>query len=732
MRNRTIQAMSIGLSAVLLSGPVSLTAYAAEVEIPTDTEDSVKEQEADASDEMEVAEDVSNLSEQLNNSGVSENLKDSASDAALENQYQQQVDEISQDESVAIDAVDSTCTSTENVVKASEAIDTAVEQVDQAASDADDAIGTMQDTVSQAADDAQNAVFVISDNATTKDDAQLLIADTSKTVEDATTAFDSATEKYDQALADYESAKDDYDTALKAYNSNMTDAKSDMDSANSSLEAIQAKLQELEKQLAQARTELAEAGADALIAAEDNKAPDTAKYVEVVLQNYYIPSTEELEDGQKISNFTSVASEDGAEYIHVSYDIVDSEGKVLRTINADYGYEIDSNSGQIQLYTRELTYQYNDSNGNPVVLAKDQAEKLNNTVVIGKETYIPLFKLDGKYEGARPIEKASRKASIAQGKEYVKNRYTPDREEYKVDVQFNDDWDASLRLLGLQWVTEGTYTATVYSRLDEKFSNTGSPLWMDDSKDYTSYISNVRAKVTAYDNLIKSVTDARTQYKDASNKVADIQKRLESLEQGGTLISATNMVRLEMQLNSAKETYSMAKDNLTKAKNALAEAKDIFTSRFPALAKPQGQTQSQNDSVEVQEFYPVSQLIALEDVIEEELVEEPNTLPIIQTNGTVHASVQDTNSENTVGGISAAGSQSLDDASEVESKIDTPPTEVIQIPEDETPLGITLSGIMERGKWFIGLAGVSVAAGGVAILEVKRHAAAKIIDKLNQ
>ncbi|SDB25948.1 hypothetical protein SAMN02910298_01315 [Pseudobutyrivibrio sp. YE44] len=734
MRNRKIQAMSMGLSALLLSSPVSLTAYAMEAEDEVDVKEEVQEQEIASSSETDVADDVSNLSEQLNNSGVSENLKDSAGEEALDGQYEQQVDDISKEETLAKDAVDSTCVSTDNVAKAAEAMENAVGQVDQATTDAGEVSSAVQETTSQAAVDAENAVIVVAQDSTTKTDAEVLIADTTKTVEEATTAFDSATEKYDQAMADYTAAKDDYDTALAAYNSNVATAKEEMVSANESLEAIQTKLQELEKQLSEARTELTDAGVDALLAAEDNKSADTVKYVTAVLENYYIPTTEELKEGQKISNFSSVTTDEEG-LLQVSYDITDESGNVLRTVNANYGYVVDEATGQIQLYTKELTYQYNDVTGQPVVLNKEEAEKLNGKVEIDNTTYLPLFEYDGVYDSVRTMKTATRSSSVAAAQRLVQKSFTPDREEYKVDLTFNDDWNTSYKSAERQYETVGTYSAKVYSRLDKKFTDTGSPLWMDDSTDYTSYVSGARAKVTAYDNLIKSVVDAKNQYQAASEKVAEIQQRLDTLDNTGTVISMTNIIRLEMQLNSAKETYGLAKDNLEKAKNSLTEAKDIFTSRFAAKLNPGSQLQTEEESTSmVSGTYSLAQINTLEQDIEKELTEEVTEAPEVTEVTTVGRYAR----SNMVAQFDASNEadnsaiSSGKDSSETKKKPSSVPKIVIEIPDEDTPLGITLSGLMERSRWFVGLAGVFVAGGGVAILEIKRHRAAKIIDKLNQ
>jgi hypothetical protein len=80
------------------------------------------------------------------------------------------------------------------------------------------------------------------------------------------------------------------------------------------------------------------------------------------------------------------------------------------------------------------------------------------------------------------------------------------------------------------------------------------------------------------------------------------------------------------------------------------------------------------------------------------------------------------------------GGAGADTQEESDLPIDVPlnPEEVVTIEEEPTPLAITMTGLVQHVKWFAGLAGVSAAGAGVTVFEIKRRAAAKIIDKLNQ
>ena len=114
----------------------------------------------------------------------------------------------------------------------------------------------------------------------------------------------------------------------------------------------------------------------------------------------------------------------------------------------------------------------------------------------------------------------------------------------------------------------------------------------------------------------------------------------------------------------------------------------------------------------------VEEIEETEEIPEEELLEEvPEEAPIVS-----HQSAE-----------SGSTSGSGDVAEEVQPQPEPElPPQTVTIQDEEAPKGVTLAGIMERGKWFVALGGVSVAGAGVGVLEAKRRAAMKILDKLNQ
>ncbi len=115
------------------------------------------------------------------------------------------------------------------------------------------------------------------------------------------------------------------------------------------------------------------------------------------------------------------------------------------------------------------------------------------------------------------------------------------------------------------------------------------------------------------------------------------------------------------------------------------------------------------------------EILETEEEVEEELEEEHLEEEITNTVG---------------GGNSSNGGDSEEPTIKTEpdeiSEDGVPELDGILIEEEEAPKGITIAGIMARGKWFVALGGVSVAGIGVGAFEAKRRAAMKLLDKLNQ
>ncbi len=781
MRNRSVQAISIGLSAITMAGPVSMTVYAQTAEATHDAATTTEQQVSNDSEEKAIAEEVSGLSEQLNNTTVTDELGDAAAAPAAEGQFDQSVSDVINDASAARNAVDSVSASMDNVVKAEESVEEATNSAKDAAEQASASINDATESTANASKQAESAVEALMDQSTSKDEAEVIVADTEKTVEEAQTAFDSAETTYNQALEAYNLAKDDFDTAYAAYNSNKQDAEDGLKNAEDSLQQAQDHLDELQKQLEDAKKELAAAGADALLAAEDNKEISTADYMAAVLQHYYVPNSQELSEGQTISNFNVDVVDGNEGHLKVTYDILDSDGNVLRTVDADYGYTVSPEDGQVQLYTKELTYQYTNAEGETVFITKEEADALDGQVEIANYWtidgyFMPIYKDYKKYIGTRPWPRyTSKAAAIASGMEWCISQYEDDKDIYKASIDFDDDWKCEIIISNLEYHTTGHFTAlycrvsdwgnckvnefvaarkfdsqeeaiaavieqakeekgaysidkndsrlttkhfSEYAKIAEKYINAGDSLWQDTSSSYVSYVSSIRAKTSTYQALLSAVANAKADFNSAQKKVESIKNQLEKISDTRNIISFAEMARLESQLKTAEEDYSEAKINLRIAKESLSEAKNIYNERFAIITPSPAAATQEEPSVASYEVLPEESEVEVEEEQEEEAIEE-------QEQQVITSARANTNGGNAGGDIS----------------IETTPLEEVQptlIPEEttieepETPLAITLAGILQHGKWFAGLAGVSAAGAGVGFFEVKRRAAAKIIDKLNQ
>ena len=119
MKNRSVQAISIGLSAISLASPASMTVFAQEVELVNDAETATEQQVISDSGEKAIAEEVSILSEQLNTDTTNQ-LSEAAAAPGAEGQFDEQVSGVLENEATAKDAVGSVSASVDNIVKATE------------------------------------------------------------------------------------------------------------------------------------------------------------------------------------------------------------------------------------------------------------------------------------------------------------------------------------------------------------------------------------------------------------------------------------------------------------------------------------------------------------------------------------------------------------------------------------------------------------------------------------
>ena len=253
---------------------------------------------------------------------------------------------------------------------------------------------------------------------------------------------------------------------------------------------------------------------------------------------------------------------------------------------------------------------------------------------------------------------------------------------------------------------------TEYARLQAVHKNSIELLSSVD-KGYGAYISEVSNKLATYSLLLKEIESAKAEYEQAQNKVIKLQQQIEALDKTNDIDVAERLTRLEIELEKAKSNYDTAKENLEEATNILAEVKELYNNRFSVTAS---EDTSSDDSQEATVTYPLIQLPETEElVLEEELAEEEPA--VISFGGS---------------GSANAGGEAIEITLPELILPEAPQTESTTIPDEETPQAITLAGLLQRGKWFVGLAGASTAGVGVAALEAKRRAAIKLIDKLNQ
>ncbi|SCZ80083.1 hypothetical protein [Pseudobutyrivibrio xylanivorans] len=660
MKNRSVQAITIGLSALSLVAPTGMTMYAQAAEAVNDAETTTEQQLFSDSGEKAIAEEVSNLSEQLNTNTTSQ-LSEAASAPAAEGQFDQEVSAVLENEATVKDAVGSVSASLDNIVKAGEAIGEAQTQVQDAVSQADSAIKNVGEATSAANEQAQDAVSIIKDENVSEADAATIIADTDKTVEEAQTAFDEAENKYNDALLAYNIAKDDYETALVAYNLNKEEATGNLAGAESALESARAHLDDLQKQLESAQKELADAGADALVAAEnaavnasdEDRMTYANTYVAAILQYYYLPKVEGLLVGQTIENLRIEPLEDDGSRVSVIYSIANEDKKVVREVYAIYGCIIDKETWQVQIYSKKYM-----------------------------EIQVPV---SPKKESKKPLLMGSAK---------------------KANNSF-----------------------------EERYINVGDEMWMQFVTDYTTYISGVRAKIDAYNSLLASVEIAKADFQDARDKVASIKLQIEELNKATDLNSAAEMARLEGLLESAQLDYTDAKENLESAKATLSDAKMLFNEKF-VKATPVPQNSSSGSAQSSGTL--ASNIARLEARIDQELVEleeiQDEVTPTTAGSGAEVSVINEAEVAGNTGKSEMAGAEKSASKDKVVQPQDILPVpdEIVTIDEENIPLAITLAGMIQHAKWFIALGGVSLAGGLVGLIEVKRRAATKVIDKLNQ
>ena len=806
MKAESARALALGLSTITLSGAVSFTVQAEATE-DSDSLVSVPSEEASVdnqANEATVEEEAITLSE-----SIDETVPDTVNGTEIP------------EAAVAKEQVSEAAEAVHNITKAKEAMTDASDELSSIAETTEDSTDEALLITGEAESIAQAAGNAVLAEDTLKEDALSIIADAEKTIDQATTDFNAAKDTYDSALDSFEAAKEDYDTAVVAYNNNKTEAIADLDSARKALDDASARFDEMQAQLEAAKEALVSAGAQALISAEDNKV-DVTSYIEAVVKYYYVPN-KELAEGQQISDFTVTGTND--DYVSITYNIVDEAGNILRTVDADYGYTLDTSTGAVNIYDNKLCYEYTDASGQVIRLTKEQAQELDdNRVEIGRYFtatgfYIPRYQDKVNYRGYISIVNYTDAKAIAQGKSLISEEYSDERYylnpvieyangtktpiliAYSLNLNYNvfydqvetyyvgkqaPDYDVAVEQLAssgklvissldeynrgiIRYVqqyavsdnvasaeyssyneaiaavvkeadrTHGTSGIDVtnssnlsieekikYATLFEKHINDDNPFFTNLDSEYTNYISSVRMKLKEYATLLSNIKEAKDNYEAAQARVIKLEDDIKKLDGANDIESAARLAVLQAKLDTAKLNLETAKENLESSKAYLSDAKAAFDNRFNVrLETPV--TPVMPIAPQINQGVINNMIIDAVDVPAEEEPEE------LQEEELQEEELEATPEAPTNNDVRNGGQGEASEASAPEEPVeDTATDEPVTIPEEETPKAITIAGLLARGKWFIGLAGVSTAGIGVAVIEAKHRAAIKLLDKLNQ
>ncbi|MBR5951951.1 MAG: hypothetical protein IKZ85_01605, partial [Pseudobutyrivibrio sp.] len=412
MKRRTTRLAALGLSAFFIAGTVSFPVHASEV--PEDSGSSVfasknnssEEPKADIpeSEETEESEDtpavVQEQAEVSEEPGVEKVAEPSSEQATEEQQSETQQTEAVVSVGDFEESPSEASTETRLSTSAREQVNPQDFNFDDAAATIDNAVsatGDAKDAAVSASEQTDNAVVVINNEETTSDEASLVIENAQATVNEARATFNQAETNYNEALDAYNQAVSAYNAILDEYNTQKDMTAAEIQEAEAALTEAMDAVDDLEAELKARKAELVEAGATGLLSIRNGanggrggtNALAIDKYISTVVEYYYIPETEKISDGQSVSNFCMYDSEEDG-YVTVEYDVVDEDGETLRTGAAEYKYEIDDETGEIKISTREKVFHYTNKDGEEIYISKDDAERLSPDNLIEIDNYYSL------------------------------------------------------------------------------------------------------------------------------------------------------------------------------------------------------------------------------------------------------------------------------------------------------------------------------------------------------
>ena len=623
MKNRLVQALSISLSAMVLAGPVGMTVYAQSAEETNDAVVTTEQQVYIDSEEVDLAEEDLNLvSEELNI--VADDTEFAEEDSA--DFVDESIDEDNiEDEELGLCYVD----------------DADLEECD---------IRDVEDTVD-----------VLLDENTDEEVTAAIIANMEKCVEKAQTAYEEAQTAYKEAETKYNEAVKSNEEPIKECDSSIAELQQEIELAKKGLK----------------NSDADDTAVDDPETGEEYNAAYGDAHAAKMIQDFYIPYSENLQVGQTIANFEPIVEESDKSHVKVRYDVKDANGVLLHTVYCDFGYELEGEEGALKLYTNKLIYDYSQPVVTPMVMR------------------------------AAP-KRAAKSSGIA--------------------------------LLG---VTSNTPApAVIVPEIVYEFVYVDSPEWHELIAKYIEYLERQLDDVIVIkDSLTGDVDKLKERLMSAEKECSDAEARLQRA------IDKLSTAKAAQEDNSSKEDKPV-EDHSTDSNSSEADSSDENTGNSETVPPIEEASTGENQEEVPEEVaddtnsvanhssegsskreYPAKSTVAEETEEAPEVLEEPEE----EEDSAVVAFTGEDNHKGK-GGNKGGSDQTnpLEDLMIPEDNDLPDPVEIVTVGEEETPLAITLAGILQHGKWFAGLAGVSAAGAGVSIFEVKRRAAAKIIDKLNQ
>lgn len=368
LNKHVVKAISLGLSAVMLTTPMqAMAAEGTDIDATgaddsniteeSSTEASVCDAAQDAAEAVAVAVETADTSKEVLKADIDQNVEAGEVIAEDGTDLSQAVrDELMDDTDLSSENkenyptdVDTALADVDTELKVAEASDAAAEaELDKAEAEvvkAETAAGDANDAM-DAAKEAVKVDIANIENATTIADANAAYAELQQEVSDAQTTFDEKLEEYNTAKEAFATAKDAAEVAKAAYDAAVANAEGDAAAAEAALNAAKAEADKLEAAVAAAKKAVGVASAAAMDIAEKEELTQTDgglnwknedKLFISIMENYYLP--EEL--GIKGAVVKRVQGKDNNDYNYFTATYTDENGhKQVKFFN----YKMDNNN----------------------------------------------------------------------------------------------------------------------------------------------------------------------------------------------------------------------------------------------------------------------------------------------------------------------------------------------------------------------------------------------------